>query len=35
MITACTTLDQTVNQIRLRWASGFRDAMIRNTPSVA
>ena len=35
MIAACTTLDQTVNQIRLRLASGFRAALSRKTPSVA
>ena len=35
MIPPCTTLDQTVNQIRLRFASGSRAAMRRNTPSVA
>src|SRR6266446_4134210 len=31
----CTTLDQTVNQIRLLWATGLRAASIRKTPSVA
>jgi hypothetical protein len=35
MIPARTRLDQTVNQIRLRCCKGFRDAMRRNTPSVA
>ena len=35
MIPPWTTLDHTVNQIRLRWASGSRDARIRNKPSVA
>ena len=35
MIAACTTLDSTANQIRLRFALGFRAALIRKTPSVA
>jgi uncharacterized membrane protein YfcA len=35
MIAACTTLDHTVNQIRLRLACGFRAALRRKTPSVA
>ncbi len=35
MITACTTLEHTVNQIRLTFASGRRAAFQRNTPSVA
>jgi hypothetical protein len=35
MIVPCTTLDHTVNQIMLLWASGFLDAKIKNTPSVA
>jgi hypothetical protein len=35
MIAACTTLDHTVNQIRLRLACGFRAALSRKTPSVA
>ena len=35
MITACTTLDTTVNQIRLRLASGSRVASSRKTPRVA
>ena len=35
MIAACTTLDHTANQIRLRLARGFRAALIRKTPSVA
>ena len=35
MIPPWTTLDHTVNQIRLRWASGSREAQSRNTPSVA
>ena len=35
MIAACTTLDHTVNQIRLRFACGFRAAFIKKTPSVA
>jgi len=32
MMLACTTLDQTVNQIKLVCLSGFLDAMRRNTP---
>src|SRR5262245_282489 len=35
MIAPCTKLDQTVNQIRLLCASGSREAIIKNTPSVA
>jgi len=35
MIAACTTLDHTVNQIRLRLACGFRAALSRKMPSVA
>src|SRR5262245_48621562 len=35
VLPACTTLDHTVNQIRLRWACGFLDAFRRKTPSVA
>ena len=35
MIPAWTTLDQIVNRMRLRFASGSRDASSRNTPSVA
>src|ERR1700752_4678584 len=35
MIPACTKLDQTVNQIRLRCWSGLREAIKRNPPSVA
>ena len=35
MTTACTTLDHTVNQIRLMLASGRRAAFQRNRPSVA
>jgi hypothetical protein len=35
MIVPCTTLDHTVNQMMLLWASGFLDAKIKNTPSVA
>src|SRR5262249_8502673 len=35
MMAPCTTLDQTVNQMRLLCAYGSRDAMRRNTPSVA
>lgn len=34
MILACTTLDLTMNQIRLRCFSGSRAAKIRNTPRV-
>src|SRR5215471_13881774 len=32
---ACTTLDHTVNRMRLTWASGLRLASSRKTPSVA
>jgi hypothetical protein len=35
MIAPCTKLDQTVNQIRLLCAIGSREAIIKNTPSVA
>ena len=35
MIPPCTTLDHTVNQMRLKCASGLRDATNKNTPSVA
>src|SRR5215471_2477099 len=35
MIPACTTLDHTVNQIRLKFVSGSRLAINRKTPSVA
>ena len=35
MMPACTTLDHTVNQIKLRCACGFLDAFNRKTPSVA
>src|SRR5215510_1363432 len=35
MIAPCTKLDQTVNQIRLLFAIGSREAIIKNTPSVA
>ena len=35
MIAAWTTLDHTVNQIRLRLAAGSRAALIKKTPSVA
>jgi hypothetical protein len=35
MIPPCTTLDHTVNQMILLCASGFREAMSKNTPSVA
>lgn len=35
MIVPCTTLDHTVNQIRLLCAMGLREATIKNTPSVA
>lgn len=33
MIPPWTALDQTVNQMRLRCASGSREAQSRNTPS--
>src|SRR5215831_13093364 len=35
MIAPCTKLDQTVNQISLSCAIGSREAIIKNTPSVA
>src|SRR5215472_15144974 len=35
MIAPCTKLDQTVNQIRLLCAIGSREAIIKNTPTVA
>ena len=35
MIAPCTKLDQTVNQIRLLCTIGSREAIIKNTPSVA
>src|SRR4029453_3075890 len=35
MMPPCTTLDHTVNQIKLRWACGSLDAISRKTPSVA
>jgi hypothetical protein len=35
MTPPCTTLDHTVNQIRLRWARGFLAAFSRKAPSVA
>src|SRR5215472_11009080 len=35
MIAPCTKLDQTVNQMRLLFAIGSREAIIKNTPSVA
>ena len=35
MIAEWTTLEATVNQIRLRLAAGFRAALSRKTPSVA
>ncbi|SRX94788.1 hypothetical protein MSP7336_03049 [Mycobacterium shimoidei] len=35
MIAACTALDHTANQIKLRLAAGFRAALIKKTPSVA
>ena len=35
MMAACTTLDHTANQIRLRCACGFRAASNKKTPSVA
>ena len=35
MIAACTTLDQMVKEIRLRFAAGFRAAAIRKMPSTA
>ena len=35
MMTACTTLDHTANQMKLRFACGLRAALIRKTPIVA
>jgi hypothetical protein len=35
MMAPCTTLDQTVNQIKLPFWRGFRAVSSKNTPSVA
>src|SRR5512135_3469530 len=35
MTNPCTTLDQMVNEIRLRWWVGSRAARTKNTPRVA